>query len=184
MTSTIKRYAVLAFLLISGAELAFASPILQVRDYFFTPSEPTAGLPIVWNGDLLDGCGLGFRGPAPNPEGTSTWLVREDDQLHLFIVDSDFRPPCILPPSIPPQFDPFDIGPLEAGEYVLSVYGVDNDTLFPVNISDFAPNFQTSFTVRNGAESIPSLNQWGLLVLALFVLFITAYRIQSSSNSC
>ena len=184
MTSKIKRYAVLAFLLILGTESAFAFPKLVVRDYFFTPSAPTVGLPIVWNGDLLDGCGLRFAGPAPNPEGVSTWLVREDDQLHLFIVASDIRSPCILPPSIPPRFEPFAIGPLEPGEYVLNVYGADNDTLFPVNISDFAPNFQTSFTVRNGPESIPSLNQWGLFVLALFVLFITAYRIRSSSNSC
>ncbi|MEM1080028.1 MAG: hypothetical protein AAGH65_00450 [Pseudomonadota bacterium] len=163
------------WLLCAAPALAFERVV--VADDFFKPAQPIEGLPIAWNGFLLDGCGLKFTGPSPNPEGDAEWLLVEDDQLHLFIVDSEIAGPCFLPPQIDPVFDAFNLGPLEPGDYTLNVYGVANATLFPVDVADFTPNYQVAYSVGDGIEPIPTLNPLNLAILIVLLLVIAIWRV-------
>lgn len=174
-----KKLFFMAVLLCLGWQSVNALPTVVVRDNFFTPAQPIEGLPITWSGDLVNECFLPFPGPAPNAQGDSFWVTREGDQLHLFIVRADLGPaPCILPPDFPANFTPFELGALEEGDYVLNVYAVFNDVVFPVEPSNFEVAFERSFSVQDGANPVPVLNRWGLAVFLLILSIVAWHRIR------
>lgn len=98
------------------------------------------------------------------------------DENHYEIIFSLEQQPSVICSPVPPQYIDdirhyFDLGELAPGTYTVDLKYVENDSLLPpVDGVKVISYDYLSFQV---AHPIPSLGLFGLLVLVLFLLFIS-----------